>query len=388
MWIALKDLLQAARDGKGLLMLIVMPLVLIAILGAAFGGQFSSSQGVDRFALGFVNEDGGVMGDTVYSFLSEAQFEDLFAVKELTAGQARDIVAAGDMAAVVIVPSGFSENFMAGESVSLELLVDRGRYLQPLVAESVLQSFAESLGAGQLVVVQAMTGGFTPAADPVALGRSVAHDLQQLSPVILEEFSEKEAVVTSFQYYTAAMAVMFLLFAGMTGLQSIIAEQRIQTFHRLAASPLQRGQFILGKFFGILAISFTQFLVLMAGTRFIYGVSWGSRPWEAAVVALAFGIAVSGLSLMASALIREEKTLLAIWPIWVQISSALGGSMVPLAVFPPSLQVFSRFTPNYWGLQALTEVMMGRALNLVLLVPLLATGIVAVAVASLRMARV
>ena len=388
LWIGMKDLQQAARDGKGLLLLIVMPLVLIAILGSAFGGQFTQTQGVMAFDVALVDEDGGAMGEAVRSFLSSPEFADIFTVLETTEAEARQHVTEGNLAAAVIVPQYFSEKFMKGEPVQLEVFADQSRFISPMVVESVMQNFAESLGAGQLAVIQGMAAGTVPEDELATLGEDVARELQALSPTIHEELSQPDTVITSFQYYTAAMAVMFMLFAGMSGLESIIKEQRNQTFQRLVASPLQRSQFVFGKFTGIVAISFAQFLVMMVGTRYIYGVSWGSRPWEAAIVALSFGIAVSGLSLMASALIREEKTLLSIWPIGIQISSLLGGSMVPLAAFPPTMQLIARITPNYWGLQALTQVMMGQTLDWLHLLPLLVVGVVSLAVATVQTARV
>ncbi|MDW7650677.1 MAG: ABC transporter permease [Bacillota bacterium] len=386
-WIALKDLLQASRDRKGLLTLIAMPMVLIAILGAAFGGSFSASPGsAEPFQLGFVNEDGGAMGDAWESFLGSEELASLIVPVRTTAEEARKHVAAGNLAAAIVVPSGFSENYLAGNPVAVELLKDRGRLLSPLIAESITGKFAESMGASQLVVKKALVTASVQPTDAAVLGEAVGRDLQALTPVIREELSEKDAQITSFQYYTAAMSVMFLLFAGVTGLQSILSEQRQYTFHRMHASPLKRGSFILGKFSGIVAIAFAQFLVLMVGTRLIYGVHWGSRPWQALLVGLSFAVAVSGLALMASSLIHEEKTLLAVWPVGVQISSALGGSMVPLAVFPPSMQFLARLTPNYWGLQGLLDVMTGRPLDGLNLLPLLAVGILALLVATARTA--
>lgn len=384
-WIAMKDLLQAARDGKGLLILLVMPMILIAILGAAFGSQFAKTGGVEPFELGLVNNDRGMIAAAIENFLSSDAVAELFVTVSVAAGEAKGKVDRGELPAAVVIPPNFTSDFMAGRPVSLELFKDRGRLISPLVAESVLMNLAETMGATQLVVRQAAARGVPPAELP-ALGEAVAMELQALAPRLREEYSEKGSRMTSFQYYTAAMSVMFLLFAGMTGLQSIIAEQRQQTFSRMLASPLRKGQFILGKFFGIITISFVQFLILMAGTRFLYNVPWGHRPWEAAAVALSLGMALSGLALMASALIREEKTLMSVWPVSIQISSALGGSMVPLAAFPPFMQVVARFTPTYWGLQGMLQVMMGRPLDYTLLLPLLAVGLLSLAVASKRTA--
>ena len=72
-WLALKDLLIVVRDKKAFLTLIMMPLLLIAILGAAFGDVMKQDEDVtiEKFTLGIANLDKGqlstVLTDEVFT---------------------------------------------------------------------------------------------------------------------------------------------------------------------------------------------------------------------------------------------------------------------------------------------------------------------------------
>lgn len=62
-WLAVKDLLLVGRDKKAFLTLIMMPLLLISILGAAFGNLMSDEDvTIEKFTLGVVNLDEGQLG--------------------------------------------------------------------------------------------------------------------------------------------------------------------------------------------------------------------------------------------------------------------------------------------------------------------------------------
>lgn len=58
-WIVIKDILLFSRDKKSFITLLLMPLILIAILGSAFGNIFGDDENVkiQRFTVGIVDKD-------------------------------------------------------------------------------------------------------------------------------------------------------------------------------------------------------------------------------------------------------------------------------------------------------------------------------------------
>ncbi|HWJ03638.1 MAG TPA: ABC transporter permease, partial [Verrucomicrobiae bacterium] len=182
----------------------------------------------------------------------------------------------------------------------------------------------------------------------------------------------------------AAMGVMFLLFSGIRGMQSIDADRRELTLSRTFASPTTATTYLFGKFFGTVAIAFCQFIILALGTTLLFKVNWGA-PLTMLSIALAYSWAVSGMALALASLVTNNQAATGAWSILVQVFSALGGSMIPLAVFPPAMRAIAQFTPNYWGLQGLLAGMQNGPFPWSSVLALLALGTVTLVVGSFRM---
>lgn len=219
--------------------------------------------------------------------------------------------------------------------------------------------------------------------DPNLLTQTILTELHQNPPQAVEELSTSQPPLSAMEYYAAGMGVMFLLFAGQLGLQSISSERRQQTLHRLLATPTSSFTFIFGKFLGILLIAFAQFLILALGTSLLFNVDWGN-PLAALSVALAYSAAVSGMALAVSAWVPNENVAIGAWSISVQILSLLGGSMIPLMTFPDSMRTMAYFTPNYWALQGLLQTMQNGPFPWASVLILFALGAVTLGVGSLK----
>lgn len=80
---------------------------------------------------------------------------------------------------------------------------------------------------------------------------------------------------------------------------------------------------------------------------------------------MSYAICVSGLSMLIAAFIREEKTADVMGGIGIQILAILGGSMLPIYVFPDTLQTIANVAPNKWALTSLFKYYVGNILGCV-----------------------
>jgi ABC-2 type transport system permease protein len=163
------------------------------------------------------------------------------------------------------------------------------------------------------------------------------------------------------QYYAAAMAVMFLLFNATMGAKSIIQERNTETLARLMMSPTSNGSILIGKFMGTLLFALIQLIIFYMATSLFYDVNWGGNILQVLAVGIAYSVAVSGLSMILAAIVSEEKTTDLISGVGVQIFAILGGSMLPIYIFPDALQSFANITPNKWALTSFLSVMSGTS---------------------------
>ncbi len=387
LWIALKDLRIAARDRSGLLLQLAMPLVLITVLGVAFGGAFASRPVIPRFEVGVVDQDTGQLAETLWQILQDSQLQELFLPTAMEADRARELIKEGELAGAIVIPANFTTDVFAGKPTSLQIWCDPGQELRPIIIQTVAQSYVDNLLATQLVVSEALENGQTIAQHEIeALGQQIASEINKVRARLEIDVVTTGKQVDSFLYYAIGMACMFLLMSGSIGLQSIASEERRQTLSRIMATPTARVRFLLGKSLGQMGITVVQFVILYVVTSLIFKTDWGS-PLAVLLLALAYAFAIAGLSMLVVALIPNRVAAANAWLISVQIMAALGGSMVPLSQFPPFMLKVACISPSFWGLRGFLDIAMAQPLPLVNMLVLAITGLVAITLGTWRLAR-
>lgn len=68
---------------------------------------------------------------------------------------------------------------------------------------------------------------------------------------------------------------------------------------------------------------------------------------------------VTGLGLALAILVKTTNMGIALTQVLALGGALLGGLWMPLEMMPEHLQMFSRFTPQYWGHQGFREAMIG-----------------------------
>ena len=144
MHIALKDLKTVFRDGKELAMMILMPLLLIAILGAAMGSMFESGPAVNKFTIGVTDLDEGDISTVLVEDVLKQQMKDLFNIRVVE-------IEEGDVPAVVVIPEGFSEDVTGGTRTYIEVRGSVDDEFHCGIVGGVIKGFAESISINSVV---------------------------------------------------------------------------------------------------------------------------------------------------------------------------------------------------------------------------------------------
>jgi ABC-2 type transport system permease protein len=351
-WLAWKDLLIIIRDKKALLTLIAMPLLLIAILGSAFGDMMDGDKDVtiEKFTLGIVNLDQGQLGGVLSEEVFKKELSDQIKVKYFQEGEMVEEIKDHKLDVGIVIDEDFTASLMTGEQARAKLISIPDPGVKAIIVSSVIEQFA------QTVPIEAMTANM---ALPVQGNASSEEHSQNL----LNETSidADENPVSSFQYYAAAMGVMFLLMTVVQGVSTMILEKEQEVFKRLLISNLTYINYLTGKMIGLIVISLMQAFVIIIGTKFIFGVDWGNSISGVVIMTFAFVISACGLGVLAGSFIKTEKAFNAAGMLGTQIFAALGGSMVPLYIFPDWFVSVSKLLPNGLALQTYLDLMSGAS---------------------------
>lgn len=371
--IAVKDLRIRVRDRSAFVVLLIIPLFMIVVLGTVFnwtGSSFTANIAV-------VDLDHGDMAQhlTQDVFKSESLKDLLVVTTVATEAEARRLVEHNETGAAVIIPAGFTEEVKAGRKASVIVLGNPEATTQAGIAHAIVESFTAEVQQRQLAASVAIdTLRRNATLSPRQMQEVVQEVLQQVNAserrrLVSVQTTALEGirVPSALDYYAVGMALLYLVFTANTGTEAMLEEKRQHTLQRVSVTPTSRFHIILGKLIGIFLLSGLQFAVIMAFTRFVYGVRWGSSIPAVLAMAASTVLAGAGLSTFVAALARTPEQAGSVGPAVAMVYSLLGGSMWPVYNMPGWMTSLSRLTFTRWSIEGFTHLMVyGGGLSSVL----------------------
>ncbi|MCY8720202.1 ABC transporter permease [Bacillus sp. S10C12M] len=360
-WIAWKDVKIRIKDRKGFMMLILMPLILTCILGAALGSVVDGGSQIDDIKVGYVQAD---QSEAANMFKTDV-LKKIKSIKVTQAGSEDEMKKQLDEKKIdvgIVIPSQWE----AGKT-SAFVYADPDQTLKSAIIKTAAGSFIEQYRAVKEAASASMD--YLSKTEAVKQGKlDPSHFAEKLVKTLEKETGNKPTVteksvgskaVTSFQYYSAAMLCMFMLFHMTVGAKSFLQEKDTETLARMLLTPAQKYAILFGKWLGTYLFAILQFFIFVIVTTYIFSVDWGGNLLLVSVLGLSYAAAVSGISMLLASCISDMKSAEAIGGFGIQLLAVLGGSMLPLYQFPDVLQSVSKAVPNRWALDGFLSLMEG-----------------------------
>jgi len=346
LWIALSNLRRMFRARANIFFVFVFPMLLILVLGATFGGSASPR-------LGVVSVRSGPLGAALVHQLQHTP--QLRVVAVATPAALLTGVERGNYEAGIVIPPGYDGAIRAGRTAVVRYLARPDQTSQQL-GETVRGAVARQaalLGAARFAVAEQSAPSF--AAGLSRAGRVVA----AVPAVTVTQTSAGTAVFsrTLGQFDEGAWTelLLFLFLIALTGAVALIETRRIGVARRMLATPTSPGTVIAGETLGRVLIACVQALVIILGSALLFGVRWGQPAGVAAVVIL-YALVGAGAGTLVGTLFRNEQQAAGISLLLGLGLGALGGCMVPLEVFPPTMKRIAHITPQAWGNDAFDKL--------------------------------
>ena len=406
-----KDLRRAGRNPVPWLISLGVPFIITALVGLAFGPA-SSGGGIGRIKLGLVDEDDSALTHMLRGGLNQEEAGKYVEPHFLNRTEALAQINANQLAAVVIIPKGFTRDYLtANQPVKLELVKNPAESIHPAIVEEMLATLVTGLNA----VSRNLQADF-PEWRAVFNGeqntdlRTVGRLLEQagdrfegarasLPPLITYEKQTLPGQPAStpgggeargiFAYLILGMAAMFLLFMADTAMRGLYREVGLHTLARFRTLHEGLGVFITGKVLVALVIVALGAVVLLGGGTLVFGFEW-RHPAILALLVLAYALFGAGLMGFIAALAGDERRADRFNNLAVMILALAGGCMFP----PEQLGSFLRdhvtpFMPTGWFVAAARGLQFGgpTAAWLVAAVKLGALGALLIAASALLFRR-
>lgn len=346
LWIAAANLRRMFRARTNYFFVFVFPMALILVLGATFGGSSTPR-------LGVAAQRSGPLGAALVRQLERTPHLRVVPVADPAALLTQ--VQRGSLAAGLVIPARYDAAIRAGQGVTLRYMARPDQSSQQL-GETVRGAVAQQaalLGAARFAVTERSASSFSaglaaaarvsPAVPSVAVTETTAGTA--LFSRTLGQFDEGA--------WTELLLFLFLI--SLTGAVALIETRRLGLSRRMLATPTSPGTVIAGETLGRVLIAVIQAVVIILGSALLFGVHWGQPAGVAAVVIL-FALVGAGAGILLGTLFRTEQQAIGVSLLLGLGLGALGGCMVPLEVFSPTMKRVAHLTPQAWGNDAFTQL--------------------------------
>ncbi|MER6972861.1 ABC transporter permease [Nocardioides sp. NPDC000445] len=336
--IAWTNLRRSLQDRTSAFFFVLFPLLMITVLGVAFGGAYEPRVGVVQPAT-------GVLSDQLVAALEDAEGFDvrrLDSRAEAVAG-----VEEGDLEAAVVIPATYAATLAEGQDTAVQYLSRSGRSAQQIgvIVRAVVDDQAGRYRVAR--TLQHELGGDFGA--NVARGEAFAGRVPEVavSTTTVGATALPEDL-GRFDLGASSQLLLFIFVTSLTAAASMIDTRRLGVARRMFATPTGMATIVAGEALGRVGVALVQGLIIMVGAAVLFGVSWGD-PIAAALLMLSFATVAGGAGMVLGAMATNVQQSTAVGLLVGLGAAALGGSMMPLEFYSPVMLTAAHLTPHAWA---------------------------------------
>ncbi|MEO3859647.1 ABC transporter permease [Acrocarpospora sp. B8E8] len=333
------------RDRTNVFFVILFPLLLVLVLGTAFGGSYQPR-------LGIVDADRGALSQRLVEGARQAAYLRVELVPDERTLRAD--VEHGRLQAGLAIPAGYERALRAGGRPVLRQFARQDLDAQQ-IALAVRGAIARELQTARAARFAQREARIT---FDQALGIASSTSAALPRVTVTSETTGTPLLPQTLGRYdlgASSQLILFVFLTSLTAASGIITGKRLGVARRMLATPTPVRVILAGEAAGRMAVAVAQGLIIMLGSALLFGVRWGD-PLGAAAVLLMFSLVGSGAAMLVGSVLRTEQQAIAVGLFLGLGLGALGGSMAPLEVFSPPVRIAAHFTPHAWASDAFAEL--------------------------------
>ncbi len=332
--IARRLISQIRRDHRSVGLIIVVPMFVMGLLGYILRLE---NQGL---AIGIAAEDQGILlptgarisaPDRLMELLGE---RDELSVEAVSREEGEQLLRDGSLDAVVILAEGFTQALAQGGEPRLELVLEGSN---PGQRQAVMFALTTALAQG------------LPANSTVAEAPRVEFETRYIYGGEEYDFLDSFAPV-----YIAFFAFFFVFM--LTGV-SFLRERSQGTMERLLATPVGRGEIVLGYMLGFGLFALVQSAVVLFFTIYVLRIHHAGNLGLVFLVEALLTVGAVNLGIFLSTYARTELQVVQFIPIVIVPQVLLSGIILPVDSLPRLLRIMASLMPLTYANRAMTDVM-------------------------------
>jgi ABC-2 type transport system permease protein len=335
--IAEKEWIQVRRDGRSLILAILLPVLLLLLFAYAL------NMDVKRVSVAIFDQDKSALSRGLLESFSNTEY---FRVQRYVKNyrEIDDLIDRGTVIMGIVVPRNFESMYKSGKHVSVQVLIDGSDSTSATVAggyvKSIMFSFNRDLRMWDL-----NRAGISGIVAPVDVRSRVWYN---------EELQSKNFIVPGI--IVIVMAIISALITSLT----ISREWERGTMETLITTPVRKYEVYFGKLVPYVLIALFDLIITVSLGHFVFSVPLRGSFIELYLIALLFLIGTSSLGIMISSATRSQVLSVQAAIIITYLPSIiLSGYIFPIKNMPGIVQIITYLVPAKY----LITVMKGIALK-------------------------
>ncbi len=338
------------RERSNIFFVFLLPLLIILLLGAVYGGGFESRVGVH------VDDAGGPLAESLVATIED--LDEISVQRYDDAGAMRDAVQRGTIDGGLTIPARFDADLAAGEVVEVVFIGRMTEQTSMLLGEAVrgaVAAEAEPIRAARFVEHQ----GVASFQEALPVATDLAHDEGGRITVTFREagesaFAEFEGL-GNFDVGSSQELVLFMFLTSLAGSAALIQTRRLGVARRMLATPTSTRAIVGGETLGRFSIAMVQGLYIMVGTLLLFRVDWGD-PFGAVAIVVVFALVGAAAAMLMGALFSNDQQAGSLGVLLGLGLAAFGGAMAPIEIFPATMKTLAKVTPHAWAIDGFAKL--------------------------------
>lgn len=343
--IGLSNVKRMLRERSNIFFVFIFPIAIILLIGAQFGGDIDPVVGVYA-------ADDGVIASSIVGELQS--LEDIDTRIFETEAELFGSVEEGSVQAGVSLPADMDQTAATGAVADIGYLArtdGTGQQLQAVVGSTIAEVM-KPVGAAQFASGE--TGA--PFEESLPTARTMSDELSDIGVAVTDV---GEALFPSslgrFDLGAASQLVLFTFLTALAGSAALILTRQLGISQRMLSTPTSLGTIVVGESFGRFGTAMVQGLYIIVLTLIIFQVDWGD-PVGAILLLIAFSAVGAGAGVLMGSIFSNEQQSGGVGVVLSIGLGALGGCMLPIELFSPTMQRVAHITPHAWALDGYAEL--------------------------------
>lgn len=310
-----KELLGTFRDPKARMALIVPPILQLFLFA------FAATLEVSNVPIGVVNDDWGAASSRLISRFERASaFSEIRRYPSVAAAQAA--IDAQQVMAVVRIGQEFSRDLAAGETASIQVLLDGRKSNSAQIVGNYIGTIVNQFSAAW------------------RLGNEVGQPTELVDRAWYNPNREYRHAMVPILIATLPMTLV-LMIVGM----SVAREQELGTFEQLLVSPLQPIEIVIGKSVPGFIVGIAQCFIMSAIVVWGFGIHPTGSVLILFLGLAVFLVAIIGVGLFISSLVSNQQQAMMGIMVTMMPAMMLSGFSSPVQNMPDWLQPLAAINP-------------------------------------------